>query len=261
MTDNNPKVTNNTEDSTENTTEKTNNKPKNNSSNVYVITRRPNTEITEEVTTENVSEDISSETENTTVEENTQTTTTEDTTEKTTQTTTTEDTTEETTEYDDESQDNVLGIFRTMKEDIIELYSSNEAKLAKEKAKEYVVSTIDFLFFNASINGMTFKDLRSDVKEELYEILQGMDAVVSYFDPDYKEELGEKYNSVKNFADEKYDLAKEKIIEKIGQEKYDEIINEKNEIFDKIVETFKKYGGKALRYIKDKYDIWKNKTR
>ena len=261
-------INNNKNNNNKNVPKSTTENTLNNSSNVIIVkkptTERttivPTSEATRNDTTKTTTEVTTAET---TSEPTTKVTTTETTsTETTTELTTTEDTTEDTTEkYSDAEQNTVLEIFRTMKNDIIELYNSNEAKLAREKGKEYVVATIDFLFFNASINGMTFKDLRSDVKEELYEILQGMDAVVSYFDPDYKEELGEKYNAVKYFASEKYDQAKELIINKIGQEKYDKIISEKNEILDKILDTFKKYGGKILDFIKDKYDIWKNKTR
>lgn len=206
---------------------------------------------------------VASTTENTT-EATTETTTSETTETQTTEATTSETTTQdtETTEaYTEAEQDTITDIFRTMKNDIIELYTSNEAKIAREKGKEYVVATIDFLFYGASINGITFKDLRSDAKEEVFEILQTMDSLIIHFDPDYKEEIGEKYNIVKNFAVEKYDDAKNKIIDKIGQEKYDEIISKKDEILDKITDTFKKYGGMALDFIKDKYEKWKNKTR
>ena len=179
---------------------------------------------------------VASTTENTT-EATTETTTSETTETQTTEATTSETTTQdtETTEaYTEAEQDTITDIFRTMKNDIIELYTSNEAKIAREKGKEYVVATIDFLFYGASINGITFKDLRSDAKEEVFEILQTMDSLIIHFDPDYKEEIGEKYNIVKNFAVEKYDDAKNKIIDKIGQEKYDEIISKKDEILDKI---------------------------
>ena len=146
-----------------------------------------------------------------------------------------------------------------MKDELYYLKNSNEAQMAKEKGKEYFINAVDFIFYGGTINGTKFSDLTDLFKEEVYDSLVGMDQVISYYEPDYKEKLGEKYNAVKDFSKEKLGQAKELIINKIGQEKYDKIIEEKNDIVNGFTKIFKKYGGKALTFIKDKYENWRDK--
>ena len=151
-------------------------------------------------------------------------------------------------------QRTVVDLFKDMNDDTL---NNDGSKSARKKAKGFVVNTIDFIFFNSSINGITFDDLKDDFKQEIYGYLKSMDKVVMSFDPDYKETLGEKYNAIKDFSKEKLGQAKEIIINHIGQERYDAIIKTKNEILNTIKEGFTKYGGKALKYLKDKYLEWK----
>ena len=151
-------------------------------------------------------------------------------------------------------QRTVVDLFKDMNDDTL---NGDGSKESKSRAKGFVVNTIDFIFFNSSINGITFNDLKDEFKQEIYDYLKNMDRVVMSFDPDYKESLGEKYNAIKDFAKEKLDTAKSIVINHLGEERYNAIISKKNEIMDNIKEGFKKYGGKALKYIKEKYLEWK----
>ena len=205
-----------------------------------------------EPTTEKIVTEYNTEKEEITTEASTQNITTE----KQTEQKTTEKTTEQ-SKVSEAEQRTVVDLFKTMKDEAVDLYNSEGATKVRKKIKGFVVNTIDFVFFNSSINGITFDDLKEDFKEEIYDYLKTMDKVIMHFDPDYKEQLGDKYNAVKDFSKEKLGKAKELIIEKIGQERYDSIIQKKNEILDSIKENFKKYGGKALKFLKDKYLEWK----
>ena len=151
-------------------------------------------------------------------------------------------------------QRTIVDLFKDMNDDTL---NGDGSKEAKSRAKGFVVNTIDFIFFNSSINGITFNDLKDEFKQEIYDYLKNMDRVVMSFDPDYKETLGEKYNAIKDYAKEKLDAAKNIVINHLGEERYNAIISKKNEIMDNIKEGFKKYGGKALKYIKEKYLEWK----
>lgn len=243
------------------------------------------TQVTTEATTETTETEVTTEKETTTekmIKKPTETTTekvteatektAETTTEKTTEATTQEKetTTEKVTESNTETtvttrtvtldeQKMVVDLFGMMKDEIVELKDSNEAKTVKEKGREYFINTVDFIFFGSSVNGVTFSDLKDEFKEEVFDSLKAVDKAIMHFDPDYKEQLGDKYNAVKDFSKEKLGKAKELIIKKIGQEKYDSIIEKKEEIIDKITDSFKKYGGKALDYIKKKYLDWRDK--
>ena len=86
-----------------------------------------------------------------------------------------------------------------------------------------------------------------------------MDEIIMMYEPNYKDFLGEKYSIVKDFTKEKLGDAKELIVNKMGKEKYDSIVSKGTDIYDSIKESVTKYGGKALDYIKDKYQKWKQK--
>ena len=150
-------------------------------------------------------------------------------------------------------------IFSELKDEIVELHNSKEAEIAREKGKEYVVHAIDFIFYGADINGLKFNDLTTEFKESIYDALKGMDEIIMMYEPNYKDFLGEKYSIVKDFTKEKLGDAKELIVNKMGKEKYDSIVSKGTDIYDSIKESVTKYGGKALDYIKDKYQKWKQK--
>ena len=79
----------------------------------------------------------------------------------------------------------------------------------KESTIDYAKQLIDFIFYGGEMNGMTFDELKEEAKEEAYEELQELDAIIMEFVPDYKEQLGDKYNKVKDFASTTFDKAKE----------------------------------------------------
>lgn len=245
------------------------------------ITKNKNNNInvnTTEITTE-LTEDNLSSTENNTTEEKNITTeqievkideeTTEEVKEDTTSTTTEEiinNTTNETTEwyeFDDyldpkafEKGEEIFNTFSpyidTMEEIIQDPEKRNEAL---DEAKQSVITLIDFIFYGSEINGITFDELKQEEKEKIYMELQKLDAVIIKYDPDYKEKWGERYSAVKDFTTEKLDGAKNTIINKIGEDKYNEIIEKK----DSFVEGTKETGGYILQFIDDKYQEWKNK--
>ena len=150
-------------------------------------------------------------------------------------------------------------LFTELKNEIIELNNSKEAEIVRKKGKEYVVQTIDFIFYGADINGLKFNDLTTEFKESIYDALKGMDEIIMIYEPNYKEALGEKYSIVKDFTKEKLGDAKELIVKKLGKEKYDSIVAKGTNIYERIKESTKEYGGKALDYIKDKYEKWRHK--
>ena len=240
-----------------------------NNINTTEITTEATTEATEkdELTTENIIINTTeTKTENTTEESKE---TTNEVKEDTTSTTTEEiinNTTNETTEwyeFDDyldpkafEKGEEIFNTFSpyvdTMEEIIQDPEKRNEAL---DEAKQSVITLIDFIFYGSEINGITFDELKQEEKEKIYMELQKLDAVIIKYDPDYKEKWGERYSAVKDFTTEKLDGAKNTIINKIGEDKYNEIIEKK----DSFVEGTKETGGYILQFIDDKYQDWKNK--
>ena len=226
---------------------------------------------TENDTTENIYETTENITESTTETEEIITTTEEEkieniTTEETIITeniTTTEENTTEWYEFDDYFNPEVFEkgeeIFNTISPyiDTMEevITDPDKRQEALNYAKESAIMLIDFIFYGEEINGVTFDELKDEEKQKIYAQLQKLDSVIIQYDPDYKEKWGERYSAVKDFTTVKINDAKEAIIEKIGEEKYNEIIEKK----DNFVNGAKETGGYILQFIDDKYQNWKNK--
>lgn len=90
--------------------------------------------------------------------------------------------------------------------DTIENFSWAEAR---EDAINQAKTLIDFIFYNGTINGMTYDELSMVGRLELYTILQALDSKIMEFFPDYKTDLGESYNRVRSFSSTTLERARE----------------------------------------------------
>ena len=148
--------------------------------------------------------------------------------------------------------------FKKNLEEIKVLAQSNEKIKVKSLGKEYVQTLIDFLFYGEDIKGYTINDCNSIVKEEIFLYLKELDLVISNFDRDYKEQLGERYAIISNFSKRSYTYTKNFIIEKIGKEKYNDIITKKDIYWGRIKNETNKYSKKLINILDNKYQEWKN---
>lgn len=144
-------------------------------------------------------------------------------------------TTEESITIDDEY---VINDFKERKEEIKKLIDKDDIENAKVKAREYFIKSVDFIFYDTQINGITFDNLKEDSKQVLFNELCEMDEIIESISPDYKENLSEKYAVVKDFTKEKYYYSLDKIKEYIGEERYDKISEMKDNTKER-VEEFK----------------------
>ena len=142
--------------------------------------------------------------------------------------------------------------------EIKEYFQNGNGAEVLSTGKGYAIKFIDFIFYGGEISGITFDSLSEDFKEEMYQYLQELDYMIMAFDKDYKEDFGERYAVVKDFTSNKYNQAKNYIINKIGEEKYNDIINKKDEYWGIAKGKTKEYSGKILDFLDDKYQNWKN---
>ena len=80
---------------------------------------------------------------------------------------------------------------------------------ARESAVNEAGEVIDFIFYGAEMNGTTFEELTDRGRQEVYSRLQALDARIMQFYPDYKTDLGELYNKVRDFLSTAYENARE----------------------------------------------------
>lgn len=184
-------------------------------------------------------------------------------------TTTTEiNTTEITTEYTTENTENIstdttestsvdeqiLNIINSDKE-VIEYYVSTEdIENVKKYGKEFFIKMVDFIFYDTEINGVKFNDLKEETKQEIYDTFCNIDALIMMVAPDYKENIGEKYEIVKDFTTNIYYTSLDKIKEAIGEEDYNKIKEIKDSAKEKISDGIED----AKQYIIKKYEDFRN---
>ena len=184
-------------------------------------------------------------------------------------TTTTEiNTTEMTTEYTTENTENIstdttesasvdeqiLNIINSDKE-VIEYYVSTEdIENVKKYGKEFFIKMVDFIFYDTEINGVKFNDLKEETKQEIYDTFCNIDALIMMVAPNYKENIGEKYEIVKDFTTNIYYTSLDKIKEAIGEEDYNKIKEIKDSAKEKISDGIED----AKQYIIKKYEDFRN---
>ena len=68
----------------------------------------------------------------------------------------------------------------------------------KESSKNLFIKVVDFIFYGTEINGVHFKDLTMKSKMTVIKYALLLDSKINSYFPDYKQELGEKYNLIKD---------------------------------------------------------------
>lgn len=198
---------------------------------------------TNEITTEIITTEAS-----TTTEIKEELTTTENITE-------TETTEEIIAQETDSSDEQIINELNNDKNNI-ELYiTQNDIENVKTYGKAFFIKTVDFIFYDKDINGIKFNDLKEETKEDVYNAFCNIDALIMTFSPDYKENIGEKYEVVKDFTSNVYYSSLDKIKQSIGEENYNKI----GEIKDNAKEKIKEGASDAKEYIKEKYENWRDR--
>lgn len=123
-----------------------------------------------------------------------------------------------------------------------EIKSYIDSKELPEKGKAYFICCVDFLFFDEPINGVRFSELRDSVKQQLLENINSIDELICSKYPNYKEEISDKYSYIYNKAGEIIKAGSNNIQdfskEKLGEKKYNELNDSKDEFKEQIKEDF-----------------------
>ena len=140
----------------------------------------------------------------------------------------------------------------------------------KEKGKTTFVSIVDFLFYDGTIDGVTFKELTGKGKEKALELASKIDNAIEKRAPGYKDTINDKKTKVLNKASElikKGTTSLDNFLRtKLDSSDYEELIRAKNELVTNTkyaVSFIKENGSKVATSVIDKldkwYQVWKNK--
>ena len=144
--------------------------------------------------------------------------------------------------------------FSIEKENIKILLQNYDFQAAKDKAKELIKIGIDFIFFDKSIHGITFNDITEVGKKVTYANLSIIDSWIIEIDPNYKEDLSDKYCAVSEFISEKYFYLNEEIKEYINEENYNALIDIKEKIKNSLEGEYQKSKEKTKEWYNNKFN-------
>lgn len=146
-----------------------------------------------------------------------------------------------------------------------ELENDFKSGSIKESLKSGFITVIDFLFYDGTIKGYTFKDLSDRAKLKVLAMALYFDNKIDNYFPDYKEEISSKtnkaYSTIKNEILEAYLNVGAKVCEYNG-----ELCTKAKEEFSNIKKNFgltwdliKDIAKDGVNNLKKWYEIWSGK--
>lgn len=176
--------------------------------------------------------------------------------------------TENTNKEEPVSDDEVVEYINNVTNEVSELNSEKSlSQKTKESLKKTFITLTDFIFYDGTIKGKTFKELSSEAQEKVLELYGKLDSKIESVFPNYKEEIKDTSTKTYSKAKEKAKELKEKIksiyIERVGEDTYQkemEIIeNTKDKVVEKaspIISDVKDKAKETYTKTKDKLDKW-----
>jgi len=108
----------------------------------------------------------------------------------------------------------------------------------ENKLKTSFVKLTDFIFYDGTINNITFNELKDDTKVAILSDWEILDEKIETKYPNYKDRIesveNKSYNNLKSKKDFLINKLKEVYINKYGEEKYNELMNKKEELKEKM---------------------------
>ena len=176
--------------------------------------------------------------------------------------------TENTDKEESVSDDEVVEYINDVTNEVSELDSEKSlSQKTKESLKKTFITLTDFIFYDGTIKGKTFKELSSEAQEKVLELYGKLGSKIESVFPNYKEEIKDTSTKTYSKAKEKAKELKEKIksiyIERVGEDTYQkemEIIeNTKDKVVEKaspIISDVKDKAKETYTKTKDKLDKW-----
>lgn len=142
---------------------------------------------------------------------------------------------------------NIINTFSDIENDVDAMLKNGNDESVKDKAKGVFITLVDFIFYDGTINGVTFNELTDAGKQKVLSIAASIDKKIDTKFPGYKESISDKTSNafkhasevIKSGGNDINNFAKEKL----GDEYYQEIINSKDE--------FVKYTKNALSIVEE----------
>lgn len=152
------------------------------------------------------------------------------------------------------SQTQEFTYFEDAKTTMRTIAESEDWEKLKTTGKNYVVTGIDFIFYDQPINGVYFSELSASAKRNVMVALINIDSAIMEYYPNYKEEISAKYSVAAQYLNTKYLYTLDQIKEYLGETDFNKIQEGINNTKDNISDGYQK----GSQFIKDKYESWRN---
>ena len=137
----------------------------------------------------------------------------------------------------------------------------------KQSLKKTFITLTDFIFYDGTIKGKTFKELSYEAQTKILELYEKLDTKIESVFPNYKEEIKDTstktYSKAKEKAKELKETIKKIYIERVGEDTYqkemDIIKNTKDKVVEKttpVISDVKDKAKDTYTKAKDKLDEW-----
>ena len=137
----------------------------------------------------------------------------------------------------------------------------------KQSLKKAFITLTDFIFYDGTIKGKTFKELSYEAQTKILELYEKLDTKIESVFPNYKEEIKDTstktYSKAKEKAKELKETIKNIYIERVGEDTYqkemDIIKNNKDKVVEKttpVISDVKDKAKDTYTKAKDKLDEW-----
>ena len=155
--------------------------------------------------------------------------------------------------------------FNNAYQKVDEYINSDNFDSVKDKLNDIFTSTVDFVFYNKEINGITFNDLTEETKIQVLKILEKIDNAIETRKPGYKVIVKDKSSDLYKNVSEKISAGLSNtdsfLEEKIGEERYKNIKdatsdfgNDVKEITIEALDGAKELTKKGISSIKEWYE-------
>lgn len=114
------------------------------------------------------------------------------------------------------NEENVLSYFETLSTSVATYQDENDPSF-REKAKNAFTTVVDFLFYDSTIHGYTFKELTTTAKLKVIKIALKIDNKIDSYFPNYKTTIKSKMQDIKGKAALLYLETTSKLCETVGE--------------------------------------------
>ncbi len=176
--------------------------------------------------------------------------------------------TEKVTKYESVSDAEVVEYITEVTNEV-ESLEKEESLSEKTKCslKKTFITLTDFIFYDGTIKGKTFKELSTEAQEKILELYEKLDEKIESVFPNYKEDIKDTstktYSKVKEMAKSLKETIKNAYIERVGEDTYQkemEIIEKaKDKVVEKttpIISNAKDKAKETYEKTKDRLDEW-----